>query len=101
MDHEEFLYGDGTDPGLSESAYDGAEYEMDDFGERIGSEDLAEESMSEDEMVPAETAAPSGDGFGETLIPDADQPAADDIQGDHILEDPKFEDKIHEAGALE
>jgi hypothetical protein len=78
MDREEFTDYEGMDPGLKESIYDGAEYELDEFGERIGAEDTAEEGMSDDELMaeeemtpitPSETAIE--DGFGEAISPES------------------------------
>ena len=79
MDREEFTDYEGMDPGLKESIYDGAEYELDEFGERIGAEDTPEEAaasedMAEEEMMPI-TAAESStveDGFREAIKPDVD-----------------------------
>ncbi len=77
----EYREDDGMDPGLGEMSYDGAEYEMDEFGERIGSEDeMPQDAAAEDE--PQLESADDGsnmaphtkveDGFAETLKPEND-----------------------------
>ncbi|GAC1373076.1 MAG: hypothetical protein NVSMB39_7330 [Candidatus Saccharimonadales bacterium] len=84
---------DGMDPGLGEMSYDGAEYEMDEFGERIGSEDdIYEDTAAVDE--PQLESADDGsnmepqtrveNGFNETLKPEHD-PAINEQ-----LEDPEL-----------
>ncbi len=77
MDREEFTDYEGMDPGLKESIYDGAEYELDGFGERIGSDDTAEEAMNEDEAMAEDEMMPTTaaenivveNGFGEAISP--------------------------------
>ncbi|HVQ43549.1 MAG TPA: hypothetical protein VMT30_01115 [Candidatus Saccharimonadia bacterium] len=88
--YQHYLEDDGMDPGLGDLAYDGSEYQLDEFGERIGADDLAEEdaadeeeAMSEDDMQPL---SPIDDGFGETLSP-ADNPKLDDQFDDEALRD--------------
>jgi hypothetical protein len=85
------------DPGLGDLAYDGTEYEYDEFGERVGSEDMFEDdsmddSMSEDEAIPM----PSGDmpeekhledGFGETINPDANPHLEDQLADDSLSQE--------------
>jgi hypothetical protein len=82
------------DPGLGDLAYDGTEYEYDEFGERVGNEDMFEddamdESMSTDEAIPM----PAGDkpeeqhledGFGETINPDANPHIEDQLADDGL-----------------
>ncbi|GEM_PF-2618974 len=89
MDREEFTDYEGMDPGLKESIYDGAEYELDEFGERIGSEDTAEEAVSEDEGMSEEEMQPLivvEDGFGEAITP-ASNPHLEDQLDDTKLHD--------------
>ncbi len=81
---------DGMDPGLGELAYDGTEYELDEFSERIGSDeliddddDIPEDAMTEDDMTPASSLE---EGFGETISPDAN-PHLDDQFNDETLRD--------------
>lgn len=105
----EYREDDGRDPGLGEMAYDGSEYDMDEFGERIG-DDRFEDDMAEAEDDPKigdageNGPAPEDirveDGFGETLntdknphleeqlddrdlgrAADADYDASDDMEG--------------------
>ena len=85
---------DGMDPGLGEMSYDGAEYEMDEFGERIGSEDDFERDLAaEEELDAADDGAamrstdPVENGFGETLKPEHD-PVINEQ-----LEDPELHEK--------
>lgn len=83
---------DGMDPGLGELAYDGTEYELDEFGERIGSEDstddMAAEEMPED-AASAEEMTPDSkveQGFGETLKSE-DDPLSDQLQDDQLSQE--------------
>ena len=87
MDREEFTDNEGMDPGLKESIYDGAEYELDEFGERIGAEDTPEEAaasedMAEEEMMPITPAETSTveDGFREAIKPDANPNLEDQLE---------------------
>lgn len=103
---------DGMDPGLGEMSYDGAEYEMDEFGERIGSEDDFEKDLAaEEELEAADDGTALQDakveeGFGETLKPEHDpvineqiedpelgQAAESDYSEDGVKEDPAQEDR--------
>jgi len=82
---QEFTDYEGMDPGLRESIYDGAEYELDEFGERIGAEDsaedTAEEAMSEDEMMPLSPSESAiEDGFGEAITPSANPHLEDQLE---------------------
>lgn len=81
IDYKYYEY-DGMDPGLQVSSYDGAEYELDDFGERIGSEDLAQDQS--DEALEEELIAEGhvDDSFRESIKPE-------DIQRDHQADDQK------------
>ncbi len=84
---QEFTDYEGMDPGLRESIYDGPEYELDEFGERIGAEDTAEEGMSEDEMMPLSPSESAiEDGFGEAITPSAN-PHLEDQLDDNDLHD--------------
>jgi hypothetical protein len=82
---QEYREEDGMDPGLGDLAYDGTEYELDEFGERISDDDLdddmPEEAMSEDDMSPASNVE---EGFGETLNADTN-PHLDDQFEDETL----------------
>jgi hypothetical protein len=85
--------GDGMDPGLGELSYDGSEYELDEFGERIGT-DMDEDDMSDDLMMD-ETSEASleqdlgssrkvEDSFGETINPEANPHIADQLDDDQL-----------------
>jgi hypothetical protein len=88
---------DGMDPGLGDLGYDGTEYELDEFGERVGSEDLFEDEAEESEMVdePASDSATADvteadkrreDAFGETLNPDENPHIGDQLEDDQSHE---------------
>ena len=86
--------GDGIDPGLGDLAYDGAEYELDEFGERIGStsglEDFADD-MPADRVAENETAqtdaAKIEHGFGETINPDSNPHIDDQLQDESLSQE--------------
>jgi hypothetical protein len=67
---------DGRDPGLGDLAYDGAEYELDEFGERISPDDLPgdtmDEAMTNEDMQPASKVE---EGFHEAIKTDSEKPA--------------------------
>jgi hypothetical protein len=85
----EFREDDGMDPGLGDLAYDGAEYETDEFGERIGSDDLFDDEATEEDEITPGAATPEEvrveDGFGETINqdknPNLEQQVKDDSLG--------------------
>lgn len=97
----EYREDDGMDPGLGEMSYDGAEYEMDEFGERIGSEDDFEADLAaEDELESADDGtsmqnATGGDaakveqGFGETLKPEQNPHIEEQIKDPELHEEAK------------
>ena len=84
--------GDGMDPGLGDLAYDGTEYELDEFGERIGSDDLVDDyaddmpldTATDENVVPLTDAGKIERGFGETINPDSN-PHIDDQLSDETL----------------
>lgn len=86
--------GDGMDPGLGDLAYDGTEYQLDEFGERIGGEDMSDEytddmpvdPASEDEMAPQSDASKIERGFGETINPDTNPHIDDQLADDKLSE---------------
>ena len=86
---------DGMDPGLGEMSYDGAEYEMDEFGERIGQDDDFETDLAaEDELESADDGTsmnnhPVEEGFGETLRPESDPVINEQIEDPELHEEAK------------
>lgn len=98
----EYREDDGMDPGLGEMSYDGAEYEMDEFGERIGQDDdLDTDLASEGDMESADDGTamsqPEGakveDGFGETLKPENDPAINEQIENPELHEEAKADFK--------
>lgn len=91
---QQYREDDGMDPGLSELAYDGTEYEVYEFGERIESEDgIMEDEMLEEDIIimDSDTAVEDAgagdelkDGFAETLNPDAADPMAEKAEASDI-----------------
>jgi hypothetical protein len=78
--------GDGMDPGLGDLAYDGTEYELDEFGERVGSDEMFDDDDEMADEATGDTATDEQnleDGFGETL----NAPEVSDQ-----MEDPKLGD---------
>jgi hypothetical protein len=88
IDYKYYEY-DGMDPGLEEvdAAYDGTEFEYDDFGERIGADELDDSEAADiagEEDISAARAIE--DGFRETInAENAD------------LEDQMDDPELHEA----
>lgn len=89
---QEFREDEGMDPGLGDLAYDGAEYETDEFGERIGNDDMLDDVSDEDDDMALEVDAPATaeevrveTGFRETLDqdknPNLEQQVKDDSLG--------------------
>lgn len=67
--------------------YDGAEYDYDEFGERIAGDDMIDEFINEEDAMAEEEMAPATsieNGFGETIRPDAN-PHIEDQLGDPQL----------------
>jgi hypothetical protein len=93
MDFKYYDEYEGMDPGLEVSTYDGAEYDLYAFGERIGADDLTDEkdaALEDEEMLAEEdrsSADSIGKGFGETLHPDNKDNLSDQIE----------DEKLHEA----
>jgi hypothetical protein len=92
MDFKYYDESDGMDPGLEVTTYDGSEYELYAFGERIGADDLADESdaaLEDEEMLAEEERASAGGiekGFGETLHPDNKDNLSDQIDDETLHE---------------
>jgi len=84
IDYKYYEY-DGNDPGLDVSAYDGTEYQIDGFGERIGSDDIYDDAPDDSEVEDETANTNIEDGFRETIKPD---------NGDK-------EDQIHERNLQE
>ena len=81
----------GLDPGLGDLAYDGTEYELDEFGERIGSDNMADDYADDipvdsaaKQEVPMTDAGKIEHGFGETINPDSNPHIDDQLQDESL-----------------
>ena len=81
----------GIDPGLGDLAYDGTEYELDEFGERIGGDNLADDYADDTPIDPAAQeevsmtdAGKIEHGFGETINPDSNPHIDDQLQDESL-----------------
>lgn len=88
------INGDGIDPGLGDLAYDGAEYELDEFGERIGGtselEDFADDrpaDIIDDNEIAQTDATKIEHGFGETINPDSNPHIDDQLQDESLSQE--------------
>lgn len=101
---------DGMDPGLGDLAFDGTEYELDEFGEKIGGDDAADD-MAEDDMVDDLTADDSmvteaeksssdsavEEGFREAIHPDSNPHIGDQLDDPDLSEAAEADYPEHEA----
>lgn len=85
---------DGMDPGLGDLAFDGTEYELDEFGERIGTDDSMDDLF--DDESPADISATQNDmaratqveqGFGETIATDSNPHLGDQLDDPKLAEE--------------